>query len=406
MPRPRKDGTKARAARHHKLSDIYVRKVKPETMAFAIWDTHQHGLALRVQPTGQKSFKVVYSRHSRANWLHLGDARAIGLADARQLAAKVMLEVATGRDPLAERRAERGTGTFEELATNYVEQYAKKHNKSWRQADALVRRYAIPKWGKLATKAITRSDVRNLVERIEAPVLANAVLASLSAVFSWAIRQEMVTVNPCKLVDRNPMTSRDRILSDTELPKFWAAFDAADTVVSAALKVLMLTGQRPGEVCSMRREHIVDGWWELPGQPVAELSWIGTKNGDSHRVWLPASVRSIIGSTATGFAFPGKRGQGVAGLDTAMRKICAALNVDRATPHDLRRTFSSKVTGLGFGRETMHRLTNHREGGVGDVYDRHQYGPENQRAMEAVSNHILAIAEGRKLADNVVALNG
>jgi hypothetical protein len=80
--------------------------------------------------------------------------------------------------------------------------------------------------------------------------------------------------------------------------------------------------------------------------------------------------------------------------------------VDRATPHDLRRTFSSKVTGLGFGRETMHRLTNHREGGVGDVYDRHQYGPENQRAMEAVSNHILAIAEGRKLADNVVALNG
>ena len=224
MPRPRKDGTKARAARHHKLSDIYVRKVKPETMAFAIWDTHQHGLALRVQPTGQKSFKVVYSRHSRANWLHLGDARAIGLADARQLAAKVMLEVATGRDPLAERRAERGSGTFEELATKYVEQHAKRHNKSWKQADALVRRYAIPRWGKLVPKAITRSDVRNLVERIEAPVLANAVLASLSAVFSWAIRQDMVTVNPCKLVDRNPMTSRERILSDGELQKLGVFF--------------------------------------------------------------------------------------------------------------------------------------------------------------------------------------
>jgi hypothetical protein len=88
-----------------------------------------------------------------------------------------------------------------------------------------------------------------------------------------------------------------------------------------------------------------------------------------------------------------------------MRKICAALNVERATPHDLRRTFSSKVTGLGFGREAMHRLTNHREGGVGDIYDRHQYGPENQRAMESVSSHILAIAEGRKLADNVFVLN-
>jgi integrase len=401
MPRPRKDGTKARAARHHKLSDLYVRKVKPEAAAFAVWDTKQGGLALRVQPSGQRSYKVVYSRHSRANWLHLGDAKALGLADARQLAAKVMLEVATGRDPLAERRAERGTGTFEELATNYVEQHAKRHNKSWKQADALVRRYAIPKWGKLATKAITRIDVRHLVASIEAPVLANAVLASLSAIFSWAIRQEMVTVNPCKLVDRNPMASRDRILSDTELTKFWAAFDTADTVVSAALKTLMLIGQRPGEVCSMRREHIEGGWWTMPGEPVAALGWPGTKNGDSHRVWLPDSVRSIIGSAATGFVFPGQRG-----LDTAMRKICATLKVDRATPHDLRRTFSSKVTGLGFGRETMHRLTNHREGGVGDVYDRHQYGPENQRAMEAVSGHILAIAEGRKLADNVVALNG
>jgi hypothetical protein len=101
MPRPRKDGTKARAARRHKLSDLYVRKVKPEADAFAVWDTKQGGLALRVQPTGQKSFKVVYSRHGRANWLHLGDAKALGLADARQLAAKVMLEVATGRDPLA-----------------------------------------------------------------------------------------------------------------------------------------------------------------------------------------------------------------------------------------------------------------------------------------------------------------
>jgi hypothetical protein len=160
MPRPRKDGSRARAARRHKLSDLYVRKVKPEARAFAVWDTKQGGLALRVQPTGQRSFKVVYSRHGRANWIHLGSAAAIGLADARQLAAKVMLEVATGRDPLAERRAERGTGTFEELAARYVEEHAKKHNKSWKQADALVRRYAVPRWGKLVAEAITRSDVR------------------------------------------------------------------------------------------------------------------------------------------------------------------------------------------------------------------------------------------------------
>ena len=49
-----------------------------------------------------------------------------------------MLDVAEGKDPGAERRAERLTGTFAELASQYVELHAKKHNKSWRQAEALV----------------------------------------------------------------------------------------------------------------------------------------------------------------------------------------------------------------------------------------------------------------------------
>ena len=60
-----------------------------------------------------------------------------------------MLAVARGKDPAAEKRAERGAGTFADLAARYVERYAKKKNKSWRQADTLVRRYALPRWGKL-----------------------------------------------------------------------------------------------------------------------------------------------------------------------------------------------------------------------------------------------------------------
>jgi hypothetical protein len=63
----------------------------------------------------------------------------------------------------------------------------------------------------------------------------------------------------------------------------------------------------------------------------------------------------------------------------------------------LRRTFSSKVTGLGFGRDGMNRVTNHREGGISDVYDRHQYEIENRRIMESVADHILTIAEGREV---------
>ena len=102
-----------------------------------------------------------------------------------------MLAVARGKDPAAEKRAERSRGTFEELAGRYVEEWAKRHNKSWRQATALVARHLIPKWGKLQATTITRSDVK-AVMAIEAPVLANQVLAAASAIFSWAAKEELV----------------------------------------------------------------------------------------------------------------------------------------------------------------------------------------------------------------------
>jgi integrase len=145
----------------------------------------------------------------------------------------------------------------------------------------------------------------------------------------------------------------------------------------------------------MRREHIKDGWWEMPGEPVADI-WPGTKNGQSHRVWLPKSVQQLIDNdTASGFVFAGSRGGPIHGLDDAMRWICGKLGVDRATPHDLRRTHGTTITKLKFGRAAMNRIQNHKEGGIGDVYDIHDYATENRHIMEAVAAHIMALVEGR-----------
>jgi hypothetical protein len=160
MARPRRDGTPARevqpAQADRSLRVIEESQERPEL----IWDLKQPGLALSVRPSSKKAWKVIYRFHGRPRWLHVGDARAIGLADARRLAARLMLDVAEGKDPGAERRAERLTGTFSELASQYVELHAKKHNKSWRQAEALVRRHLLTRWGKLKATAITRADVR------------------------------------------------------------------------------------------------------------------------------------------------------------------------------------------------------------------------------------------------------
>jgi integrase len=155
----------------------------------------------------------------------------------------------------------------------------------------------------------------------------------------------------------------------------------------------------------MRREHIKDGWWERPGEPIADI-WPGTKNAQSHRIWLAKPVQELIdklGDAACGFVFAGARGRPVSDMDGVMRTICKKLNVERAPPHDLRRTFSSKVTGLGFGRDPMNRVTNHKEGGISSVYDRYSYSSENRHIMESVAAHILALAEG-KPASNVVQI--
>jgi integrase len=385
-----------RAARKQRLTELGVRRAKPGV----VWDTMQRGLALRTQPSGRQSWYAVYSRHGRPRWLCLGPADAIGLADARTLAAETMIAVARGKDPAAERKAQRGGGTFADLHARYLE-HAKKHNKSWQQADRLIQR-VMPRWGKLQATDITRGDVKAMMARIEAPIVANQTLAAVSAVFTWALREEIVTTNPCKLVGRNPTQSRERVLSASELPLFWEAFGQAG-IAGAALRTILLSGQRPGEVAYMRREHIRDGWWELPGEPIKDI-WPGTKNAAAHRVWMPQPAQQLItGDDKLGFVF-GTRGP-ARGLDGVMRDICKRLGIeDRVTPHDLRRTHGSTVTALGFGRHAMNRIQNHREGGIASVYDRHEYADENRRVMEAVAARIMALAEGRADGDKVVPI--
>jgi integrase len=390
-----------------KLSDAVLRKLKPQSKKSLIWDTHQRGLALQMQPSGFRSWKCIYSRHGRVRWFHLGAADAISLSDARKLAARVMFKVSEGGDPQAERRAERTRGTFAELAEQYVQQYAKKKNKSWAQAERDVRVYALPRLGNLPANGITRADIKSLMTSIAAPVLANKVVSLLSPIFTWAIREELgVTVNPCSKIIMNETQSRERVLADSEVPRFWTAFDDAGLIAGSALKIILLTGQRPGEVRHMRREHLVDDWWQMPGKADPQTGWPGTKNGNGHRVWLPKAVRDLLADldngTNAGFVFHGERGQPITDLTEPMRRICSRLGIaDTVRPHDLRRSHGTFITRLGFGRDSMNRIQNHVDGGIASVYDRHSYSNENKKIMEAVAAAIVSLAEG-KTASNVV----
>jgi len=393
MPRPRRDGTPASAPNKRKLSDAFVATVEPrQERSTAYWDTIVHGLVLLVQASGHRAYKYVYTVRGRGpRWYHLGNARGLSVIDARKLASKILYQVAEGADPHADRLALRGRGSFDDVAARYVNEYASKKNKSYRQAEALVVKYLLPRWAKLDVGSIRRADVKAVIAAIEKPVLANQVLAAASAVYSWAVRQEIVTANPCIGIERNDVTSRERILSDSEIVAFFP-------LLSTPLKMNLLTGQRPGEVAHLRRAHVADGWWEMPGAPDPVTAWPGTKNGQSHRVWLSKPASDLLPEL---FANAVSTNQ----MQVDMRNLCKQLEVRlKIIPHDLRRTFCSKVTALGLGRDAMNRVTNHRDGGIADVYDRHRYQDENKKIMETTARHIVMLAEGGPETANVVEL--
>jgi integrase len=122
--------------------------------------------------------------------------------------------------------------------------------------------------------------------------------------------------------------------------------------------------------------------------------WPGTKNGRNHRVALSGPTQELIDQH---LAEKSSRSSGL------LKKLVADLKLKRATPHDLRRTCLTWLTRLGFGRDAMDRVANHRTSSVTDVYDRHGYAEEDKRIMSAVARHILGIIEGTGTS-NVVSL--
>jgi len=144
----------------------------------------------------------------------------------------------------------------------------------------------------------------------------------------------------------------------------------------------------------MQRDHIVDGFWQMPCKPVGD--WPGTKNGRDHRVALSEPALALIeGHLAA------KNSCNRAGL--LLKKLVAELGIERVTPHDLRRTCLTTITRLGFGRDAMDRIANHKTRAVTDVYDRHGYADEDKQIMAAVARQVLSLVE-ESGPTNVVAL--
>jgi integrase len=382
---------------HEPLTERRIRAIKAaDDQRMEVMDGAVPGLGIRAYPTGAKSWFLRYGPQEARQRIVLGPYPSLSLEAARNKARELVAGVKiTGRDPMAERKAERTarrkaeTETFEALAAFYLEEHAKRHKRlrAWQEDERKLRVEVFPAWDSRPAAEIRRADVRELLEKIAVErggVCANRTRALLSKVFSFGVEQERVEANPVYGVKRLYMEKpRERVLTEEELGTLWPLFDRLQPAVAAAWRLVLLTAQRPGEVLSMRwRDLERDSrgtWWNIP----AEL----TKTNRAHRVPLSPqalavieALRPLTGSTEWVLASraDGKR---LTWLSHSSARLREWSGLEHFTPHDLRRTAATWLGRSGVRPDTIDQLLNHAAGRITRTYNRAGYDAEKRQAV-------------------------
>jgi integrase len=383
------------------LTVRFIDSIDPPSSGRAeYWDEGTPGFGLRVAESGRRTWVVLYRHLGKVRRLTLGTYPTLPLADAREQAKDALRAAAKGKDPAGEKKAARLGDTFGDLAEDYIELYAKPNKRSWKEDRRALDRDLLPKFKNRKAADIKRREVIALLDRIKArgaAVLANRTLEIVRGIYNWGIDKERVEHNPCTGVKASEEASRDRVLSDDEIRKVWAALVSQPLIISGRFRLQLLTAQRPGEVRKLRWSDVDDdtGWWTIP----AEI----TKNRLSHRVWLTAPALAVLNemqeqSGHAGWVFPSPSADGPVRSNTKpTAAICKTSGVS-FTPHDLRRTAASHMASLGISRFTIGRVLNHIEKSVTATYDRHSYDAEKRAALEAWAVRLEEIIAGKKRA--------
>jgi integrase len=432
------------------LTDAKVKSLRPKAKRYEVADGGRNGLVLRVTPAGVKSWVLRYRIDGRPRRCTLGTYPQTSLEDARMEAAAQRGLVRENIDPgeakrtardekRRQREAERTAATMETLCSRYLELYAKPNKKSWREDERQINLDVLPRWKNQRAREITRGDVQSLLDAIAArgaPVGANRMKALLSRVFRWALARGYVELNPVAGIEL-PARERpkDRVLSEAEVRLFWNGLDKThlSEPVKRALRLILATAQRPGEVAGLRFEEIQEHGgrvlWTIPGDR--------RKSGETHVIPLSELALELLGDWQgrTGFVFEGPppRARGAAetaptrpvttrALGYALRRNVGEpdptppqkhgkrkrhpIETAAFSPHDLRRTAATLMSGAGVAGLVKPMLLGHAPQGITQaVYDRFAYMDEKAHALESWGRRLRSIVTGEE-APKVVQLRG
>ena len=395
-----------------RLTERFIQSVKPpEKDKVDHFDVVVTGLALRVSYGGGKSWVVLYRSpverdkrgHGKLRRMTLGKYPAISLEKARELAGNICDLVERGDDPQLEKRQAKSSGRVHrgspvavaDGVARYIEEHVKVRNKPRKRADGsrfwereqLLLRHVVSNLGGMAITDVTRKDVMAMhrqIEKAAGAIAADRAAEALRAAFNWLEDTELVDGVPSIRLARKArrgIATRHRVLSDDEIRAVWANLDD-NGPFGTIVRLLLLTGQRRSEVAEMRwlELDLENGLWKIPPER--------TKNQLPHVVPLASLAVALLESRERigEYVFTTTSTTPFSGFSRSKQRLDGRLGFHDWTLHDLRRTFVTRLNELGIPPHVVEACVNHISGvakaGVAGVYNKAEYLPEREAAME------------------------
>lgn len=297
----------------------------------------------------------------------LGAHGVLTVEEARRRARAALGQVAAGFDPAVPRDEERRSISVAEFSERYLKQHAEVRKKpsSVRNDRLMLRLHILPRLGKLPLDTVTRSEVAALHHALRAtPTTGNRVASLLSKIFNlaerWGLRPD--GSNPCRHLERYRENVRRRFLSREETGRLGDALDSVvrdgseTREVAAAIRLLLLTGARVGEILSLR--------WEYVDTETRCLRLPDSKTG-AKEIALGRSAFDLLMNlerSESGYVIPGRDDDApLVNLNKAWRRIRDRAGLHDVLLHDLRRTAASAGASIGLSLETVGQLLGHTQ---------------------------------------------
>jgi integrase len=386
-------------ARRKTLTDAQIAALKPKGKRYAVADPELPSFYVRVTPTGAKSFAAVATDPSgKQIWTTIGTPALYTIEEARTKARGIIKAVRDGEGA--------GNDTFLSVSGAWVKRHVEKNGIRTRaEIERILAKYILPAWAGRDFGSIKRSDVTELLDKIEdkhGPRMADCCLTVFSSIANWyAARHDSYSSPLVRGMKRaaGKDRQRERTLDDDEIRAVWGALPLGDTF-GDLVKLLLLTGQRREKVVGMKWADLSDGKWTLPTTK--------REKGNAGELTLPAMALDIIGNrprfASNPYVFAAARGRShFSGFSRSKEALDKKLALPHWQLHDLRRSGRTLMSRAGVSREHAERVLGHVIPGVERVYDQHRYDIEKTKALAALAGLVERIL---KPAANVTPIRG